>query len=293
MITNNPMVNAAANMPYMAMAPMMGGVQYTQNQPIQLTTGLTKAEIEEMKKNGNGAFRLNITPEDMKRARCCHRDGNAGTLVSTNNPDKPLEVRCTLCGEVFQLLENVSPQTVTAHVSDTHDLLNTIKVMYVDLPPKLINEIFQIMPVMDKMGALFSIASDRFNAYCGNQNVYGTTANSYINGFNIYNSMMAGQPVAAPYNMGMMPQQPVYQQPYAQPGMFPQQPMQPMQQYAQPGTVPQMPYGQPMMNPMQQQMTAQAPGLMTNGFGVTEQPQQVATQQSAEGKPVVTKQLQA
>jgi hypothetical protein len=300
MMTNNPMFASAQQMPMQAANPyLMGGVQYANLQPVQMTTGLTKQEIEEMKKNGNGAFRLQITPEEMKRARCCHRDGNQGTLVSTNNPDKPLEVRCTLCGEVFQLLENISPQMVTNHCNDTHDLMNTIKVMYVDLPPKLINEIFQVMPVMDRMKDLFSIAADRYNTLVSGQNNYGQMVNGGVpNGFNMYNAMMSGQAQYAQMPMYGYPQQQVYPQP--QMYGFPQQPVQPVMQ---PQGYPQqqMGYPQPMqmgfpqqMNPMQQQMVANAPGLATNGFGQTEQPQTIQQPgTTADGKPVVTKQLQA
>jgi hypothetical protein len=294
MMTNGGIANyAAQTMPYMATAPyMMGGVQYNQMPNVQPTTGLSKQEIEELKKNGNGAFRLNITPEEMKRARCCHRDGNTNFLVPTNNPDKPFEKRCTLCGEVFNLLEDLTPQMVTNHVHDTHDLMNTIKVLYVDLPPKLINEIFQIIPVMDKMGSLFSIAADRFQTYYGNTNQYASQVNPFTpNGFQTYNNMMTGQMVN-PYATAAQPvMNPQFGTP-AQPMMNPQYGM-PAQQMGNPQ------YGmpaQPMMNPMQQQMTAAAPGL-SNGFGLTEPPQTAvqpgATPAADNQQHVVTKQLQA
>lgn len=288
----NPTMQPAMNTMAMNGAPwQFQGVGYTQTQPIQMTTGLTAQEIAEMKKNGNGAFRLDIKQEDMRKARCCHRDGNQGTLVSTNNPDKPNEVRCTLCGEVFNLLENVTPQAVTNACADFHDLANTIKVMYVDLPPKLINDIFQILPIAERMPALYAIACDRFNQFANGQSTYGQYMNPGFDAFGVYNGIMQG--TAAAPNPYMYQQQ----QPVANPAMM-QQPVQ----YAQPGMMPQQPMMQPMgmMNPMQAQMTANAPGIASNGFGYAEQPAQAtqptattASTPTADGKPQVTKQLQA
>jgi hypothetical protein len=279
-------------------------VQYINPQQIQYSQGLTPQEIAEIKKNGNGQT-MQITKEQMIKARCTHREGNQTRLVPTNNPDAPNEVRCTLCGDVFNLLQGVTPQDVANHVADTHDLLSTIKVMYLDLPPKLINEIFQIMPVMDNMKDLYSIAADRASMYYDSQHTWAGYNNTIPNGMNMYNAILAGQaqPMYPPYQQQMpyanvppqgAPQQPFYGQPPVAPQGYPQQPpMQqppfqqpPMQQYGQPYPM----YGQAPMTMQQQQMTAAAPGL-TNGFGVTEPPAQAA--QPVGEKPTTTKALQA
>lgn len=283
---------------------MMGGVVYNQQRPVQMTTGLTHQRIQEKLKEGGGAFKMAITAEEMEKAVCCHRDNNQGYLVSTNNPDRPNEYRCTICGEVFNLLEGITPQDVSNGVADMHDILNTIKVMYVDMPPQLINEIFQILPIIDRIDKLYNISADRFNQFIGNTPQQGQYMNNTINGFQGYNMMMNGMTGMAPMMNGMV-QQPM--QPVMNNGMqMAGQQVQPMvngivQQYTQPmmagvqaGMVqqPVMNNGmvQPMqtvMTPMQQQMTAQAPGLNT-GFGYVTQPMQTTVQGQTVTQPAAT-----
>lgn len=296
----------------MVSQPMMGAygaqttpyITYTTPQMPSFTNPLGKQKIEELKKNGNGAVKLQITEEDMNKALCTHRDGNKLELYPTHNPNKPGEMRCRICGAEFVPVENVTQEDINACCEDFHNLMHTCKVLNLDISPKLCQEIFQVLPITDRIPEMYKIAADRFNMYMDPYNV-SRQVNPYYNGINLLNNLignpmnavMPSTPMMSPMPMQMMgtPQamQPMGMTYPTQAPVMGQQPMmtQPVMQPSMNNMMPAM----PMMNPMAMQMTANAPG-MSNGFGVTSTPINVEpTTQEDKNKttPIVTKQLQA
>lgn len=289
----------------MVSQPMMGqyGVQptpyvtYATPQMPNFTNPLGKQKIEELKKNGNGAVKLQITEEDMNKALCTHRDGNKLELYPTHNPNKPGEMRCRICGAEFTPVENVTQEDINSCCEDFHNLMHTCKVLNLDISPKLCQDIFQVLPITDRIPEIYKIAADRFNQYMDPYNT-ARQVNPYFNGVNLLNGLIGGNPMSGMMGMtpmmGQMPMQTPMMQSQAMGIPYPTSMMgqPPMQQPVM--TMPQT----PMMNPMQMQMTANAPGMQSNGFGVTTapvnvEPTPVPAPPVQQEVPKVTKQLQA
>ena len=236
----------------------MAGPVY--NQAVKMpeyTNPLGQQKIQELLKNGKGAPSIVITEDDYNQAICTHRNP-ANYAEQMLYPIGDGKVKCKICGAEFHLVQDPTQEDVQQCTDNMWDLLNAAKVMWLDVPNKVAAENFQILAVLGKAPQIFSIASNAFNKYGGDQAIAGQAGapngfaqlNMIMGGFNGYNPA-AYNPAA--YN-------PVMYQP----------PMGGMQ-------VP--PVDPTYNNPMAQQMLAAAPG-MSNGFGVmnpTQQPPQQVT----------------
>ena len=287
-----PMMQQGGMIPQNSMYPYInnGYVYQTPQEPLKMTNPL--GDIEKRIKSGVGRA-IEITQEALDRAICTHRYGNKLYLDDTHNPDNPGEQVCEICGAVFNLIENATPEQIHQVMRDCINTLHTIKVFYVNIPDNLCKQIFQVIAVLEQIDKLWGIATDQFNKY-NNPYQIGDSANPNNNTFALFNNLMGMQPMQ-PMMGGMMPMQqpmqpmmgmqPMQQQPVQQPMMG----MQPIQ----PGPM----GGQPMqpMNFQAQAMTAEAPGLTTNGFGATSAPVNVGAPEASvpADAPKVTKQLQA
>ena len=228
--------------------PAMPGVMYNQNQqPIQMTNPLG-ARAGEMLKNGNGQPKLQITQEDYDQAICTHRYNNELQLLDLGNN----KVKCKICGAEFETVDNISKEDIETCTENMYNLLNTAKLMWLDVPDQTAQEYFQIIAAIKQAPKIYSIGNERYNKYLNTNNAL--VQNGYTNGFALLNNI-----VGPNMGMGMAP---VY--PYG----MPQQPMMMNQQAPV-----QM---QPMMQQptaMQSAMTANAPGLVNTGFGYVQAPQ--------------------
>lgn len=216
---------------------------------------LTPEEINSIRAR-NEQFSLAISKEDQLKGLCTHRDVNGNESLIANADGKT--VTCAICGKVFEILQ-ISDLEVAARTEEFLDVLQTIKLLYLDLPTEAAREYFQIIPLIEKIPGFYELATKNFlkherwqtNQFNGNPNTV-----------NLYNMLSGG-------GLGqMMYQQQMggYQQPmggYQQPmGGYPQQMyQQPMGGYQQPmgGSPffngPAQGYAQP-----QQQYAPQNPG---------------------------------
>lgn len=192
------------------------------------TNPLTPEQIQ-MLKQKNPAFSLAVSKIDSAKAVCTHRDKNGDTLM--RNADGT--VTCSICGTTFTPVE-ANEETVKQIFEAAINCLETIKVMYLDIPDEVTTGYFQMIPFLEKAPQLFKIANDHYSRY----NNTSLLANTYGQGgsaVNLYNAMMNP--------MGMvMPQQ----MPYGQPGMA-----APQQQ-----NVPDVTMGASMVNPFDATATA-------------------------------------
>lgn len=197
--------------------PTMGGYAYQgMAQPVQkFNNALTPEQIKKLQQKGE-QFSLSITEEEWLRGVCNHRnaEGTADTLVFD-----PLtgEARCTICGYKFRPIEaDVSPDEIKQDVERIVDILQTIKLMYIDLPPAAAKEYFQIIPLIGKIPQLFDFAMKNMTKHETYNWQYNNRNMGAINMFNNLQSMfsngMMGQPMQqpqpgyyqqTPYNMGM------------------------------------------------------------------------------------------
>ena len=200
--------------------PTMGGYNFQgmPQAPLQkFNNVLSEEEIKALMQKDK-EFSLSITEDEYRRGICNHRnaEGTGDTLMFDNNTG---EARCAICGYKFRPIDsNTSLDQIKGSVAEIIDILQTIKLMYIDLPPAASREFFQVIPLLEKVPMLFDFAAK-------NMAKHETTSWAYSNrnmgAMNMFNNL-------ANVFGGMM-NQPVYQQPmgnvYAQPGMAPGTPV--------------------------------------------------------------------
>jgi len=254
--------------------PQGTGYQYNGFQPQQvpqIKNWLTNEEIDRLVRKEN-QFSLVLTEVDKMRATCNHRFNNGQDAITT---DKDGRCMCNICGYEFEpMSENTDEDTLNEVVKATVDVLQTVKLLYLDMPDEVAREYFAIIPLIEKIPKLFTMAVKSYQKYEG-YNPYGFN-NKNMNTMQMY-SMIAGilggqQPMG-----GFAQPMGGYAQP--QPGMGFGQPTmsQTMGGFAQPQ--PGMGFGQPMGQP-----------YTSNGF-VMNQP--VGYQPSTQGVAYVPNQQAA
>ena len=238
--------------------PTMGGYNYQgmNAAPMQkFNNTLTAEEIQKLQKK-SAEFSLGITQEEWLRGVCNHRsaDGSQDTLVID-----PLtgEARCTTCGYQFKPIEpNVSIDEIRSDVDRIVDILQTIKLMYVDLPPEAAREYFQIIPLIEKIPQLFEFAAKDMNKHEANMWQYNNQNIGAVRMFNNLQSMFAN---------GMQQPQPMMNQPMMNPMAGPGMPVGTMPQYN--ANMGGNAFGYPGASAMpQQQMMGQGYQPQNNGF---------------------------
>ena len=213
--------------PYGGMAPQ-GGYQFNGMQGGQIPkipNVLTKEEIEELMQQ-TSQFTLTLTKKEFLQGKCNHRsaDGLHDALVYDNVTGL---ATCSICKYQFRPVEPDATYDSIKDASDRIiDILQTIKIMYTDLPAEASGEFFQIIPLIGKIPQLFEFAAKNFakheyNAWSYNNynmggmamrhnlsTMFGGGMNPAFNanpGFNGY-ATNPQQPVG--YPNGMTPQMP-------------------------------------------------------------------------------------
>jgi hypothetical protein len=257
-----------------------GGYQYNGfNAQPKIMNVLNNDEIKKLQQN-NSQFQLGLTEKESLQAACNHRapDGMSDTLVFDQNTGI---ARCTICGYEFRPIEPDAGYESIKDASDKIiDILQTIKIMYTELPAGVAKEYFQIIPLIGKIPKLFEYAARNFSKH--EYNVW-TYDNKNMGGVAMFQNM--NNIFGASMNPGMNP------------GMGFQQPQPNM--YAQPGSPVGMPNGNAFgyagasqFQQPQQPMYGQAPqqGYTVNNPGFQynpQQPQNVAPTVAAPSAPTV------
>lgn len=261
------MFDQTPNQPYGAV-PTMGGYQFNGYQPQQIPkvmNVLSDAEIKELQQN-TSQFSLGLTEREVLQGACNHRspDGTSDTLVFDQSTGI---ARCTICGYEFRPIEpDVNYESIKDAADRIVDILQTIKIMYTELPASAAREYFQIIPLIGKVPQLFEFAAKNF-------------AKQEYNAWSYNNANMGGAAMFQNLNnmfgasMGFQPQQPQFAgyNPYA---------AQPQGQVGMP---------QPMMNPFGYNGASQGYQPMTAGYQYqpTSQPSPVAPTVQAPTAPSV------
>ena len=228
------------------------GFNYTPQQPAQQPkqySFLTPEEIKNLMDKGPG-FNLKLTGDEKTRGICNHRsaDGTHDTLQETEDGS----VYCSVCGYKFKTvdMQSMTVDEVQESVDGIIDILQTIKMIYIDLNPQDARDYFQIIPMLEKIPKLYELAIANYSRH----EQFGQW---HYDGKNMSAAKLLDAVASAingGYNLNMM-QQPYYQDPNMM-----QQP------YSQPNGAPvgQQFMGQP--NPAFQQAPIQQP-YPSNGFG--------------------------
>lgn len=220
-----------------------GGYMFQEPPKLNMTQGLSKDQISALRKTGG--FDLNISEEELWRSFCTHRQDDKFTV----SIDDEGNMTCALCGTKFKPFDGTVAEASDL-VKRTVDLLETTKMQCITLPPKTIQDFFQIEPMLKKLPELFNISqNDRKRAFPGNDAyVYGQDNNAFIAYQNMVNPLAGNgyyDPAMMNYN------QPVYG---AQAPM--QAPMMPQQGYGYQQPMQQNPFNSAQSAPVQQTSTA-------------------------------------
>ena len=216
------------------------GYQYSPNSQQAVSpykSWLTQDEIQNLTSNQSKRFSLEITDDERMKAICNHRnaDGSNDTLISCDDGES---VRCQICGSVFKPID-LNTDTVNDICSAFIDIIETVKLYAIDIPPATAREFFQIIAVAKKVPGFVKVCLDNFEAH-SNYNPYRYNT-SNADAFNVFHSIINGSPIQGqpnPYfgyqqnqqfNNGFNPQfggfqNNGYQQPQYNPGMAPVQP---------------------------------------------------------------------
>lgn len=206
----------------MPQQPYMGGYAY-QGVPQPVTkfdNTLNAEQIKQLQQNQE-TFSLALTQDEYLRAICNHRsaDGTHDTLTFDQITG---EARCLICGYKFKPVDaSISIESVKEDVDRIIDVIQTIKLMYIDFPPEAAKEFMQIIPLMLKIPKLFEFAAKNMTKHEANNWLFN---NRNMGAVSMLNNL---QNTFGMMNGGFQPQ--FQQQPMGMPGMAPQNP------YAMPG----------------------------------------------------------
>ena len=176
------------------------GFQNNVNQ-IKYTQTLTPEQIATLRQKSD-KFSLGLTQEDVWRGICFHRDDKGTTL--RQNPDGT--TTCTICGYTFDPSQDMSEEDVQMAVNGIIDIMQTIKLLYLDMPEQPAKEYFQIIPLLEKAPKLYKLASDNFARHEQWNNFRFNGTPNTINLYNMLNSGMAPNFMQQPMGGMGMPQ---------------------------------------------------------------------------------------
>ena len=234
-----------------------GGYYYQEAPKLSMSQGITPEEMKTLSTKSSG-FNLNIPEEEMLRSYCTHRyqDRFATTEDDEGN------FTCAICGTKFKGFNGTTSEAREV-AKNMVDLMETIKMRALTLPPKTIRDVNQIIPIIKRIPDLYDQALNDYNRAMNSQvNTYGAYGQN-SNGFNLYENMVNPMAGNGYYDPAM--QQAMYgAQAMGQP-MY-QQPMM-NQQFGQ-----QQMYQQPMMNQQFGQQMYQQPQQQGNPFNVGSNP---------------------
>lgn len=171
------------------------------------TNPLSKEEMAMLKQKAPG-FSLAISQMDALKAICTHRDETGEKLIMNSDGT----VTCAICNTTFRPVQ-ANQETITQAFKTVTDILETMKIMYLDIPDDVTKTYFQMIPFLEKGPQLYKIGLDHFQRY-NSSSVIAGNYNAQGNAMALFSAMMnpaAAMGYAAPQMM-----------PYGQPGMAPQ-----------------------------------------------------------------------
>lgn len=149
---------------------------------------LSNEEINKLFQKGN-QFSLAITEMDRLRAICTHRFDNGMDALQDLGGGAQ---RCQICGHEFMPVSvQTNKEDIKNTVESVKDILQTIKLIYLDMPADAAREYFVLIALLDKIPDLFEcgckdyIRHEKFMPY----GVYG---NRTANILSIYNMITGG-----------------------------------------------------------------------------------------------------
>lgn len=208
--------------------PNMGYVQ--PNRPQPRNTQPVTAEMSKMVLQNSDELSVKISPTEKIKNMCTHKFPGTGqsALLMDQSSDK---VFCRVCGESFHLITDVTSEIFSA-TEKMIDVLQSAKVLYLDIPEEFAKEYFQILTLLGRTPQLFEKACKNFAQYDqwssspmgvnGGVNSFQQVG-AIIGGFNLGGIPMGGYPG---YGMYQQPPVNMYGAPQGPAGYPPQYPPQ-------------------------------------------------------------------
>lgn len=169
-----------------------------QPQPeVKFNNILSNDEIARLRKHSS-EFSLDITDEELLRAKCNHRseDGLHDTIVMDEETGI---AECAICHHKFKPVQReVTPEILNESVQNCIDIVQTIKLLFPNIPKPAADEYFKIIPMMEKLPKLFQLSVEecaRHQNLYNNNNYYNRglgTAAQFQNLAALFNGAMMG-----------------------------------------------------------------------------------------------------
>lgn len=147
------------------------------------TNPLSQDDINLLKQKAP-QFSLAVSQVDALQAICTHRDKNGEQLM----PNQDGSVTCAICGATFTPV-NADQKTIEQIFKSVVDVLETMKIMYMDIPNDVTKTYFQMIPYLMKGPQLYKIAYDHYSKYNGSA-VIGRDYDNGGNAFALYSALM-------------------------------------------------------------------------------------------------------
>lgn len=159
------------------------GFQYTGATQVEKHHNvLTPEQIKRLQQN-SAEFSLAITEDEMLRGICNHRtpDGESDSLVYDQETGL---ATCTICGYTFKPIDrNISIDEIREATTNIVDILQTIKLLFLDLPANAAQEYFQIIPLIEKIPKFFELAAKSMTRHEANNWQYNGRNMGAVNMF--------------------------------------------------------------------------------------------------------------
>lgn len=168
----------------------------------ELNQLLTDEQLNKLRKRKTGTTIPPITERDMLSALCTHKaDGNYQVQPT---PDGSGWV-CKICGEYIPNLEGVDVEEIEKVCQQMVDIIQYIKLSYINVPTKLGETYFKALNVIERIPEMYKVAKEDFKKFSSSQLGVQQNAMSPYGG-NLYNNIVGGGYGINNYNMQAMQQ---------------------------------------------------------------------------------------
>lgn len=128
----------------------------------QLTNPLSESEKEYLRKYFlKEEFNLTIPKVEKLQAKCTYRDNSGEKLLQNSDGT----VTCVMCRSTFRP-ERCEKDELDNLIEKMVNVLETIKIMYMDIPNETVNKLIAVLiPNLKKVGPLYETAIKHYDMY--------------------------------------------------------------------------------------------------------------------------------
>lgn len=161
-------------------SPVVGNIK-----PTHGTNPLTADEIKSLRKHVD-QFVIGLTQDEMLRSICFHKNEDGTPALQSLGGNK---VRCLVCGKEFEFMDDLTEEDLNTAVQNLLNIMQSIKLMYVDFPEQPARDFFQMIGLIEKIPGLYKLAVEDLKKHEQGYNFRYQNGPSY-NG--IYNAITSG-----------------------------------------------------------------------------------------------------